>query len=334
MKKAFLLLSFVGSSLLAGAQLTLTGTSYTQNFNSIGGGLPTGWSGYTGASSSAAGAVATFNSSTTYGIYADTISCAVAIVFNDGYKNYPSANAATKDMICADQKTVTDRAFGLRQKGGTAPAYDPGAAFVLKLANTTGRTGFSASFKLQSLDTTSPRTSTWAVDYGFGTAPTTFTAATATGTLTTGGLTFSNNTINVNFGSALDNQTSQVWIRIVSLTSSTGSGNRASTAIDDFNLTWTGGGVGVEDINKSSAAALSVLGTPSANQVAFGYNFNDNGNYRLVITDLAGKVISNNEVAVNGGSSITLSNLNLSNGLYIARMTNGVQSAFAKFVVQ
>lgn len=111
------------------------------------------------------------------------------------------------------------------------------------------RTSFELSFKLQSLDAASPRKATWAVDYGFGAAPTAFTSAQTTGTFITGGSAFSNNTVTVNFNSALDNQKQNVWIRIVTLNATTESGNRSTSAIDDFNLTWTDTPAGTPTLN-------------------------------------------------------------------------------------
>ena len=55
--------------------------------------------------------------------------------------------------------------------------------------------------------------------------------------MTTAGV-FSNNTVTANFGTALNNQAGKVWIRIVVPGASTGGGNRPSTAIDNFKLTW------------------------------------------------------------------------------------------------
>jgi hypothetical protein len=77
------------------------------------------------------------------------------------------------------------------------------------------------------------------VDYGIGQSPSAFsTIATSPVSLTTSVGTFSNTTVTVNFGSALNNITQPVWIRIVTLTSTTGSGNRPSTGIDDVKFTW------------------------------------------------------------------------------------------------
>ncbi len=336
MKRTALLLSLVASSLFANAQLSLTGTSYTQNFDGIGTGLPTGWSVYTGATASVAGTIGTYYSSVNSGIFADTISCGgPAVVVNDGFKNYPSANTVTKSATCAQQKTITDRALGVRQKSGTSPAYDPGSAFVLKIANTTGRINFGGSLKLQSLDTTSPRTTTWGMDYGIGTTPTAFTAIAPTGTLTTGGLSFANNTVNFSFGSALDNNSGNVWIRIVTLASSTGSGNRASTAIDDFNLTWTNTGVSVANVPSAPVTALTALGVATSDKAVFSIETEQAGTYNFTICDITGRNVYTQTIdAQTGGQVFTANTSNLATGMYIARVTGANASAVTKFSVK
>lgn len=229
MKKIALLLALAAIANGAYAQITLSGTSYTQNFDGIGAGLPTGWSVQTGASATTPGTPAAFTGATLVAWRNTT----------GAFKNFASADGLTATATAADQDAATDRSLGVRQ---TSAVGDPGAAFVLQIANTSGKSNFQLSFKLQSLDDSSTRTTTWAVDYGFGAMPSMFTAASATGTLTTGNSTFSNNTINVNFGNALDGQAANVWIRIVALTPSTGTNKRASTGIDDYSLTWTNSG--------------------------------------------------------------------------------------------
>ena len=96
------------------------------------------------------------------------------------------------------------------------------------------------SFLFQSLDATpGGRTATWRVEYGLGDNPSSFTTVTtAPATLTTNVGTFSSTPVTVNFGTALNNLSQKVWIRIVTLTATTGSNNRPSTAIDDLQLTW------------------------------------------------------------------------------------------------
>ncbi len=203
------------------AQVTLPGSgTYTETFDGIGTSLPNGWTVRTGATATSLGTSATY--------------VMAATAWNNAtgaFKNFASGDIGS----AGDQAAATDRALGLRQTGAVG---DPGGAFALQLNNTTGYQNFSLSFKLQSLDAASPRVVTWRVDYGFGAAPTTFTDASAAGTLTTGGSQFANNTITANLGSVLNNQTGPVWIRIVTIAASTGSGNRPSTGIDDFSLTY------------------------------------------------------------------------------------------------
>ncbi|WP_177204544.1 T9SS-dependent choice-of-anchor J family protein [Hymenobacter arizonensis] len=212
------------ATLSARAQATLATSPYTETFDNLASGLPAGFGVYLGATASSLGTAPT---------------SAQLILTQDantawtnttgGFKNYASATGAP-----TDQATAPNRALGVRQTGNIG---DPGAAFVFQAANTTGKTDFVLSFKLQSLDAASPRTTTWRVDYALGAAPTAFTSVGTGGS--TGNSTLSNNTITVNFGSALDNQTGPVYIRIVTLTGSIGASNRPSSAIDDFSLTWS-----------------------------------------------------------------------------------------------
>ena len=115
---------------------------------------------------------------------------------------------------------------------------DPGAAFLFQLENTTGKTNLKLEFQLQSLDASSARITTWKVDYGIGTNPSSFTEVAASGMVTTGGNTWSNNPVVVNFPAALDNQSQRIWIRIIALSQTSGGGSRASTAIDDVKFSW------------------------------------------------------------------------------------------------
>ena len=263
MKKIALLSAGLLIAGIAEAQLTLSGTSYTQDFDNIGGGLPTGWSLYTSAESTTLG---TDVSTTKY------VATNTRWNWTTGnFRNVASADGFTMYYLAdtAAQHASNDRALAVRQVGNTSstfPGTDSGAAFVLNIANTNGLTNFQMSVKLQSLDSTSPRVTTWTVDYGFGANPTAFTAATITGTNTTGGNTYSNNTITVNFGSALDNQSGPIWIRIVTLNWTTGSGNRTTTGIDDFQLNWT---------SSTPSGSLSIASTsPTDNATSVAPNSN------------------------------------------------------------
>ena len=353
MKKTFLLFSFCAVACAANAQLTLTGTSYTQNFDQIGSGsgsvlpLP-GWAAYSAATSSSVGTpdatvTLTFGPSTGFGRWnnasqTDTLTCA-SDIYGHGFKNCASndAGAAVDTMTCAQQQAITNRAFGVRQVGSTTDAgFDPGVAFCLQLANTTGRTGFQLTFNLESLDVTCPRVTTWAVDYGIGATPTTFTTATATGTLTTGGNSFTNNSISVNFGTALDNKTTPVWIRIDALNTTTGSGNRTTSAIDDFHLTWTGTGPsGVSNVSAQPVLSLMVLGNATSDEINLEYSAEEPGNYNFSIYDLAGRVINTQSIDAQAGvQHISLNGLHLAPGMYIAKMHNANSSSTTRVVVQ
>ena len=199
--------------------INLAASPYAQNFNRIGTGLPTGITVRTGASATAIGTEAAF--ATAPATWNST---------GGGFKNFASGN----NDQGVTQNTATDRAVGVRQVAAT----DPGAGFVFQIANTSGKINFTLDFNLQSLDASSPRITTWRIDYGFGINPSSFIVPTTTGTLTTGGSTFSNNPIHVDFGNALDNQSGVITIRIVTLTGSSGSGNRATSGVDDFTLIW------------------------------------------------------------------------------------------------
>jgi hypothetical protein len=341
MKKTVLLFAIAISAYGAHAQVTLSGTSYMQDFNLLGAGMPTGWSTYHNATSTSLGTLEALTSTLDGypSMKRPDTSCA-GLVVGGGFKNFPSATVATAgDNWCAAPPTYSNRALGVRQvspTNGTHPNLDPGAAFAVQLANTTGLTAFHLTFKLQALDTSSPRITTWSVDYGFGASPTTFTPATTTGTVTTGGNAFSNNTVSVNFGSALDNHTGPVWIRIVTLTATSGSGNRASSAIDDFNLTWTGGSnVGVTDVSANGVMPFSALGIASSSTVNLQATTAEAGNYTLNIYDMTGRNISNENLQLNEGTqTITVSNKHLAAGMYIAKLNNGKSQGIAKVIVQ
>jgi hypothetical protein len=153
------------------------------------------------------------------------------------FKNFASATGLTSGASTATQTAATNRALGMRQTGSVG---DPGAAFAFQLANTTGKSNLALEFKLQSLDATAVgRTTTWRVDYAVGLSLSAFTTITTSpATLTTAYGTFSNTTVTVNFGSALNNISQPVWIRIVALNATSGSSNRPSTGIDDVKFTW------------------------------------------------------------------------------------------------
>ena len=346
MKRIILLSALSVAAFTSHAQLYLTGTSYLQNFDGIILGYPTGWSGDTGSTASVKGGIYSFSTSTGYGAWFDSTNC-LSTVFAKGFKNCASAGnpGITATTTCTVQKTKTNRALGVRQVGtnttGTT-GFDPGASFILHLANTYGCTNMNLTYNMQSLDTSAPRITTWTVDYGFGATPTAFTPATSSpAIITTGGYTFSNQPVSVAFGSALDNKLTDVWIRVVALSATTlagtaTSGNRTTSAIDDFNLTWIGTAkTAINEISAAPSLALTVFGDATPNNISFGYDAETEGNYNFVITDISGRIVYTQTVnAVHGAEELKVTGLNLTPGMYFAKMSNGNSSTTAKIAVQ
>ncbi len=205
--------------------IELTASPFTLNFNNIAAGLPQGVFVKTASSSTSVGADGVYSGNQSS--WSNTSS---------GFKNYASATGLNAASSSADQNASANRALGVKQTGSTG--FDPGAAFVFEINNTTGKTNISLSFLLQSLAEGVGRTTIWQVDYAIGDNPNTFIPVTTSPSSITTGSAFSSTPVTVNFGTALDNKNSKVWIRIVTLGSTTGSGSRASTGMDDVELKW------------------------------------------------------------------------------------------------
>lgn len=227
--KKFYFKSSLLTLLLSGfafGQLTLpSGGVYTENFDLIGNDLPIGWSVKTGTSATSNGTDGTFTKA--------------KFVWNNttgAYKNFASADGLIETSLQAAQDNSTDRALGIRQTGSFGTTN--GTSFVFQIDNTTGKSNFLLAFKLQSLDKGSPRTSTWKVEYSVGNSLNFKSLTTTPSTLTTGNSKFTNQDVNLILPTDFDNQSTNVWIRITTTGEAVGSGNRASTAIDDFKLTW------------------------------------------------------------------------------------------------
>lgn len=209
------------------AQVSLTVSPYVQDFNT--GTLPTGWSVRTGATNTAPGISATYNTGPTSWTSA-----------TGNFRNVASATGLKSTATTTEQNASVNRALGLRQTGTFG---DPGAAFVLQLSNTTGWANFVLRFKLQSLDGSAPgRTVSWKVDYGIGSNPVVFSTvpgAPLTPTTALGPAAWGQQDVVINFAEALDDQPANIWIRIVTLTASAGTGSRPTSAIDDVELSFT-----------------------------------------------------------------------------------------------
>ncbi|AWA30058.1 hypothetical protein HYN48_08180 [Flavobacterium magnum] len=237
------------------AQLSLTGSSYNETFDGISTALPTGWTVRATATAVTRGTALAF--ATAANTWADT---------GSGFKNLASSDGLASGSSAANQNASSDRALGVKQSGSFG---DPGAAFELALTNTQNRTGFSLTLKHQMLSV-QPRTTTWTVQYavdgGSGLVWTNL------GTYTDPG-TFGSTTGNYSFGTALDNISGNVLIRIVALTASGGTGTRDTYGIDDFVLSWTN--ATVPDLAVSSGSLT--YGTLSVGTASGSQTFNLSG---------------------------------------------------------
>ncbi|MDB6125265.1 MAG: Immunoglobulin I-set domain protein [Pedosphaera sp.] len=227
---AFSTALFTSSSSAQQPTIILSGTSYTQNFDGIGSGLPDGWSVNTAATAGSLGnpvtfAVAKTAWSSTTGQFANYASATA-----DAGTNFAGSESATV------QAANLNRALAVRT---TAAFGDPGAAFLLHLQNTTNLGSFQLNLDMLLLSVQT-RSNIWTVDYGIGATPTTFTSVGIYNSLgTSSGGVFGKINRTFSFGSALDNQSQDVWIRIATFTATAGSGTRPTVGIDNVTLTYT-----------------------------------------------------------------------------------------------
>ena len=263
---------------LSRGQLTLTGTSYTQNFDGLPT-LPTGWTVRTGATTGALGTTTTIATDTWAGT-------------SGNFRNVAAAEAPlVAGSSTTTQNSAADRALGIRQSGSFG---DPGAAFVLQLANTANRSNFSLTLKHMIFDA-QPRTTDYTVEY------TTVAAGnsgwTSLGTFSTSG-SWGATSATYSFGTALNNIAGNVWIRVRADGASSGSGNRDTYGIDDFVLSWTNAGSPTLTVTPTALSGFYyVQGSgPSGNQ-----SFNVSGSNLTANINLTAP--GNYEIATSAGGT-------------------------------
>ena len=76
-------------------------------------------------------------------------------------------------------------------------------------------------------------------------------------TITLTGAAFTNTNVTLDFGTALDNSSQPVWIRIVTLTATNGSGTRPTTGIDDLVLNYNNGSGCTPPASQASGASIT-----------------------------------------------------------------------------
>jgi hypothetical protein len=206
------------------AQLSLSGTNYSQNFNTISNGLPAGWSVRLNATTNGLGTNANFPTAPkTWGDSGGAFGNCASTVANSG-TNFTGEESTTIQPGC------TNRALAIRQ---TASFGDPGAAFTLQITNTIGLGNLTFMVDLDMLRTNSNST-VWTVQYGIGDSPSSF--------VTLGDYSdpnvFGATTRTYHLGADASGSSSNVWIRIAALSSAGGSGTRDTFGIDNFILSW------------------------------------------------------------------------------------------------
>lgn len=221
---------FLGAALFCqsvNAQLNLSGSKYVQDFDALSNGLPDGWSLRVDATATTLGTITTDYNATgkSWGDSGGVFGNCASTVANAG-TNFTGNESTTIQSGC------TNRALAVRQTGTFG---DPGAAFVLNLANTHGMTNFQMGLDFLMLSVQS-RSTIWTVDYAIGDNPDQFTPLT---TFADPGMFGATHT-DLSFGTALDGQDANVWIRIVALSPTSGSGARDTFGIDNFSLSWEG----------------------------------------------------------------------------------------------
>jgi predicted extracellular nuclease len=264
------------------APVTLIGTLYNETFDGIGTGLPSGWDIYTGATVSSPGTSATFT--TTPATWASTTA---------GFKNFAAGDSLTSIATVAQQSAASDRALGIRQTGTFG---DPGGSFVFSLNNTSGFQNFGLSFKAQMLDV-QPRSTTWTADYRVGSSGNFTPLGTYTDPGVFGSTTLSTGSGLSAFGTDINNQSNPVQIRISALSASTGSGNRDSFGIDDFQLTYSTG----DTTPPTSGAGVTVTESGGSTNITEGGATDD---YSLVLNT---QPTANVTININGGTQTTTS---------------------------
>ena len=246
-------------------QVTLGTSPYIQNFNTTT--LPEGWTTRINATSTSLG---TNVSPTTTGTWGST---------TGEFRFAASAKSPLTSLSSTTaQNAATDRCLAVRTVVGFG---DPGQAFTFQIANTIGLTNFNMTFNAQLLYL-NEKTTIYRVEYGLGTTPSIWTQVGSTFTdlgIYSGvwGVT----DITRSFGNSLDNQSTNVWIRISSLDVSTGSGSRCTFGIDDVRLSWS-------DQTSVTNPATFTATTASISQINLYTTANANSDNVVVVSNATG----------------------------------------------
>ncbi|MBL7719626.1 MAG: T9SS type A sorting domain-containing protein [Flavipsychrobacter sp.] len=110
-------------------------------------------------------------------------------------------------------------------------------------------------------------------------------------------------------------------------------GNDDALAIDDLSITFKGvTGVSVANV-QNVEMPLTVLGAATNSLVTVGYSVAEAGKYTLSVYDLTGRTVYTQQVQATLGANRTSFDGNLQSGMYIIKVSNGVQTGITKAMV-
>ncbi len=103
--------------------------------------------------------------------------------------------------------------------------------------------------------------------------------------------------------------------------------------IDNVNITTAPLGTPIENKVETNMD-LTILGHATTNNLSISFNSSSVGRCHLIIADLSGRTLYNEELKTLRGKEVrTLNNLNLLPGMYFIKITDGQASGFAKVVI-
>ncbi|MBI5424762.1 MAG: PEP-CTERM sorting domain-containing protein [Opitutae bacterium] len=203
------------------AQISLSGTSYTEDFNSLSSGLPSGWSVYTSATSSSYGTSAAFTSAATA-----WNSATAGTFFRNIASNDIASNAST-----STQSSDLNRALGWKPL--TAASRDGGIVF--ELANTSGYGNFSLSVDLFTGNNAGTTNQTYTLEYRIGSSGSFTSLGAYSSTTPLGSITL---TVDSTTLSSINNQSSSVAFRFRNASGASDS-TYDTLGIDNFSLNYS-----------------------------------------------------------------------------------------------
>lgn len=235
------------ASVLASAQVNLTGVSYTQNFNSLASGLPIGWSVQTSTTLSTLGNSGTFTAAAT--------TWAASTALTD-FRNVASDNIAF-GSASGTQSADTNRALGWRPLAAATDART--GSIMLTLANTTGFQNFSMSVHVFTGNDSATTSQTYLLEFRVGNSGN-FTPLATYLTPTTGATGFNAQTFTADpvALALLNNQPDPVYFRLRG--TATSGTSLDSIALDDFSLSYSAVAVPEPSTYAAVLGAIGLLG--------------------------------------------------------------------------